>query len=203
VSAGVLLGFDSGGAALHVDNLAVPESDDHGIPSSESSLGISQLRRADDLVVTDAGERQILNRPAASCVQDLTGLVWAASGGCVLPPEVSLGWAAPLGVFREQGHERLRVAAIQSLGCSTKLVDHGRSMAQSDENGRVPLVRVLPWRRRRSPPTQSLEADDWRCHRIFPKQSGTVTGGDNFVALQVIHGPVSLSSTPSSPDGRR
>jgi hypothetical protein len=101
------------------------------------------LRRADDLVVTDAGEGQILDCPSAACVQDPTGLVWAASGGRVLPPEASLGWATPLGVFREERHERLRIAMVQSVGCSTKLVDHGRSMAQSDENGRVPPVGLL------------------------------------------------------------
>jgi hypothetical protein len=68
VSAGELLGFDSRGAALHVHDLAVPESDHHRIPSPESPLGIPQLRRPDDLVVTDAGKRQILDRPSVACV---------------------------------------------------------------------------------------------------------------------------------------
>jgi hypothetical protein len=137
VSAGKLLGFDSRSAALHVHDLPVPEGDDHGIPSSEFSVGILQLRRADDLVVADAGKRQILDCPSVASVQDLTGLVWAASGGCVLPPEVALRWPAPLGFFREKGHERLGVATVQRVGCCPKLVDHGRSIAPFDEKGRV------------------------------------------------------------------
>jgi hypothetical protein len=68
VPAGELLGSHSGGAALHVHDLAVPESDDHGIPSPESSLGIPQFCGPDDLVVTDAGEGQILDRPSVACV---------------------------------------------------------------------------------------------------------------------------------------
>ena len=89
MSTGELLGFDSSGAALHVHDLAVPESDDNGIPSPESSLGIPQLRSPDDLVVAYPCERQILDRPSLACVQDLTGLVWSASGGCVFPPKVA------------------------------------------------------------------------------------------------------------------
>ena len=100
--AGELLGFDSGGAALHVHDLAVPEGDDHGIPSPESSLGIPQLRCPDDFVVTDAREGQILDRPSTARVQDPTGLVRSASGGCVLPPEVAARHTAPLGVLRKE-----------------------------------------------------------------------------------------------------
>jgi hypothetical protein len=126
MSAGELLGFDSGGAALHVHDPALPESDDHRIPASEVSVFIPQLRGADDLVVTGTGERQILDCPSAASLQDLTGPVWSASGGSVLPPKVAARWAAPFGIVRKERRERFGIAAIQSLGCSKKLVDHGR-----------------------------------------------------------------------------
>jgi len=56
VSAGELLGFDSCTAALHVHDLAVPESDDHGITTSNLSVLIPQLRGPDHLVVIDSSE---------------------------------------------------------------------------------------------------------------------------------------------------
>ena len=130
MSAGELLGFASGSAALHVHDLAVPEGDDHGIPSPEFSVVIPQLRGPDDLVVADTGEGQIVDRPAAACLQDLTGLVRPASGGRVLPPEVAARWAAPLGVLCEERGERLGIAVIQRLCGGAKLIDHSRSMAQ-------------------------------------------------------------------------
>jgi hypothetical protein len=102
MSSGELLGFGSSGAALHIHDLAVPEGDDYGIPLLESSIGIPQLRSPDDLVVTDAGERQILDRPSPAHLQDLTGLVWSASGRRVPPPEAAARGAAPLGVFGEE-----------------------------------------------------------------------------------------------------
>jgi hypothetical protein len=92
------------------------------------------LRGPDDLVVADTGEGQIVDRPAAACLQDLTGLVRPASGGCVLPPEVAARWAAPLGVLCEQRGEQLGIAPIHRLGCGAKLVEHIRSMAQVDES---------------------------------------------------------------------
>jgi hypothetical protein len=66
VSAGEVLGFDSCSAAVHVHDLAVPESDDHGITTSNLSVLIPQLRGPDHLVVTDSSEGQILDRPAAA-----------------------------------------------------------------------------------------------------------------------------------------
>ena len=134
MSAGELLGFDSGGAALHVHDLALTEGDDHGIPYPKPPLGIPQLCGPDDLVVTGARERQILDRPSVARIQDLTGLVWATSGRCVFPPEVAARRAAPLGVVREERHERLGIAALQCLRCGAKLVDHRQSVASSDEN---------------------------------------------------------------------
>jgi hypothetical protein len=134
MSAGELLGFDPGGAALHVHDLAVPEGDDYRIPSSEFSVLIPELRGPDHLVVADTGEGQIVDRPAAACLQDLTGLAGPASGGCVLPPEVAVRWAAPLGVLCEERCERLGIAAIHRLGCGAKLVDHDLSMAKVDES---------------------------------------------------------------------
>jgi hypothetical protein len=51
----------------------------------------------------------------------------------VLPPKVTLGWATPLGVLREERHERLGITIVQRVGCCAKVVDHSRSMASSDE----------------------------------------------------------------------
>jgi hypothetical protein len=131
VSAGELLGFDSCGAALHVHNLAAPKSDDHGIPAPQFSVLIPQLRGPDDLVITDASERQILDRPSAARPQDLTGLVWSTSRGRVLPPKVTARRAAPLGVLCEQRNKRFGIPTIQGLGCGAKLLDHDRSMTRS------------------------------------------------------------------------
>ena len=139
-----LLGFDSRGAALHVHDLAVPERDDQRIPAPESSLCIPQLRGADDLVVTDASERQILDRPSAAELQDLTGLVWSASGGCVLPPEVAARDPAPLGVRREESDEWFGIATIQRAGRGAELLDHTRSMAQSASEITRALIRLRP-----------------------------------------------------------
>ena len=143
MSAGELLGFDSRGAALHVHDLAVPKSDDHRIPLPRSSVVTSHLRGPDDLVVADTGEGQIVDRPAATCLQDLTGLVWSASRGCVLPPEVAARRAAPLGVLCEERGEWLGVAVAQRLCGGTKLVDHIRSMALPAQEGESPSCAKL------------------------------------------------------------
>ena len=147
MSAGELLGFDSGSTALHVHDLVVPEGDDHGIPPPQLSVRIPQMRCPDDLVVTDAGERQIVDCPSASRTQDPTGLVWPTSGRCVLPPEMATRDAAPLGVLSEERDERFRIPEIQGLGGCSKLVDHSRSIAQSaemeeDESPFVGLLQV-------------------------------------------------------------
>jgi hypothetical protein len=89
------------------------------------------LRGPDHLVVTDSSERQILDRPAATRSHDLTGLVWSASRGRVLPPEVTARRSTPLGVLREQRSERLGIPATQGLGRGAKLLDHDRSMTCS------------------------------------------------------------------------
>jgi hypothetical protein len=101
------------------------------------------LRGPDDLVVTNTGERQILDRPSATSLQDLTGLVWSASRGRVLPPEVTARNTAPLGAFREERHERFGIATVHRLGCCAKLLDHRRSIAPSDEMDESQFVRLL------------------------------------------------------------
>jgi hypothetical protein len=82
------------------------------------------LRGPDDLVVADTGDGQILDRPAAACLQDLTGLVGSASRGCVLPPEMAARRAAPLGVLCEERGERLGIPVPQRFCGSAKLIDH-------------------------------------------------------------------------------
>ena len=133
VSAGEPLGFVLRTAVLHIHDLAIPESDDHGAALSRLSFITRHVRGPDDLVVTDFDERQIVDRPSAAPLQDLTGLVWPASRGRVLPPEAAGRDAAPLGVLREERDERLWIAAIESIGCDAKLLDHSRSMAQPGE----------------------------------------------------------------------
>ena len=144
MSARELLGFASSGAALHVHDLAAPEGDNHRIPFPALSVVTRQVRSSDDLVVTDPREREIVDCPAAaSSLQDLTGLLRAASRGRVLPPEAAPRNAAPLSVLREERDERLGVAAIQRLRRSAKLLDHGRSMAQPGEEDESPFVGLL------------------------------------------------------------
>ena len=108
----------------------------HGMPRM-SPLSRSAARAAvvpDDLVVADTGEGQIVDRPTAACLQDLTGLVRPASGGRVLPPEVAARWAAPRRLLRRERGERLGIALTKRLCGGAKLIDHGRSMAQVDES---------------------------------------------------------------------
>ena len=129
MSASESLGFASRAALLHVSDLAVPVRDHHRIALGRRSVGAPPVRGTDDLVLPDLREREVVDLPTAARLQDLTGLVWPASGGCVLPPEVAVRDAAPLGILREERGERLGIAVIQRLGCCAKLVDHSRSIA--------------------------------------------------------------------------
>ena len=121
VSACEALGFATGGAALHVDDLPVAECQDLETLVA-SSVRSEPLGRADDLVVANLGELG-LNLDAALAplldleAQDLTGLVGAASGGRSFPPEVTVRNAAPLVFVGDQRHERLWVALVERFGC--------------------------------------------------------------------------------------
>jgi len=128
------LGFAAGGAALHVDDLPVAECQD--LESLIAlSIGSEPLGRADDLVVADLGELG-LNLDAALAalldleLQDLTGLVGAASGRRSLPPEMAVRNAAPFGLVGDQSCKRLRVTPVERFGCCTELIDHRSSMAR-------------------------------------------------------------------------
>jgi hypothetical protein len=77
-------------------------------------------------------------------LQDLTGLVRAASGWCVLPPEMAAGDAAPFRVFGEERHEGLGIAAVESFGCGAKPVDHHLSIP-GGRNVRLPGTLHVEW----------------------------------------------------------
>jgi hypothetical protein len=114
-------------AALHVDDLAVADRQDL-IALVLPSVITSPRGRADDLVVADHRELGLYpDWPTALLDlerQDLTGLVRAPSGWGVLPPEVTVGGAAPFCIVGEEKRERLRITLIQRLRCHTKLIDH-------------------------------------------------------------------------------
>jgi hypothetical protein len=143
VTAGKALRFTLGGAFLHVPDLAVPEGDHHWVALRRHSVGTSPVRGGDDFVVIDLGKREVVDLPTAARLEDLTGLVWPASRRCALPPEVAVRDAAPLGILCEKRAERFGIAVTQCLGSGAKLIDHGRSMAQSSEEDESPFVGLL------------------------------------------------------------
>lgn len=131
------LGVPTRRAALHVDDLSATEGD-HLVALVSSSFGIGPPGRADDLVIADLGELRLHLDPSRAPfldleLQDLTGLVRAVSRGCVFPPQMAVGDAAPFCVSGEQERERCRIAAIESFGRSAKLIDHRSSIAGSAE----------------------------------------------------------------------
>ena len=83
------------------------------------------MRGTDDLVFTDLSKRHLVDPPTAAPLQDLTGLVWSASRGSVLPQEEAPPYATPLGVLCEERGERFGITVTQRLGCGAKLIDHG------------------------------------------------------------------------------
>jgi hypothetical protein len=132
VAACEALGFAAGGAALHVDDLPVAECQDLETLLA-SSIGSEPLGRADDLVGADLSEPGLnLDASLAALLdlelQDLTGLVGAASGRRLLPPEVAMRNAAPLVLVSDQRRERLWVTPVERFGCSSQLIDHRSSM---------------------------------------------------------------------------
>ena len=122
-------GLTAGGAALHVNDLSVT----HGqhlkpLNSTAVAAGDEPVRRADDLVA-DLRELGLhLDLPLASFLdlklENLTGLFGAVSGGRAFPPQMPVRNTAPLRFLRKQRSKRLRVTAIECLGCRAKLVDH-------------------------------------------------------------------------------
>jgi hypothetical protein len=121
------LGFPAGLTALHVNDLAVSDRQ-HLEPLDRPSVSPRQRCRADDLV---ADERELgldLGRRSSALLslkgENLTGLVGAASRRRLLPPEVTVRDAAPLGVLSEEGCERFWIALVQCVGCGAQLVDH-------------------------------------------------------------------------------
>jgi len=165
VAACEALGFTAGGAALHVDDLPVAECQD--LESLVAlSVGSEPLGRADDLVVADLDELG-LNLDAALAtlldleLQDLTGLVGAASGGRSLPPEVAMRHTTPLVLVSDQRRERLWVTPVERFGCCAKLFDHCSSMPRKRASTHArAYCRTLLFRRvseREGVPPQDVE----------------------------------------------
>ena len=99
-----------------------------------ASVGVEPGARADDLVLADLLELRLYFDAALTALlylelQDLTGLVRAASGWRSFPPQVAVRDAAPLGVVGKQQSERLGVALVQCFGGRAQLIVHGVSMA--------------------------------------------------------------------------
>ena len=120
-------GLSTACEALHVGDLAVADGED--LVSLLSPARRVQASGGDDDVVADLPEfgldvERLVAAFSALELQDLTGLVRTASGRCLFPPEVSVRDAPPLRVCVEQGDERLEVSAIQSLGGTSKFVEH-------------------------------------------------------------------------------
>src|SRR5258708_30484849 len=122
------LGFAAGPAALHVNDLAVVNSK-LLVALLLLTVGAEPAGRAYDLVLAHQGEIRLDVEPRSASFldlerQDLTGLLWASSGGGALPPEMTMREPAPLRTVSEQGSERLRVAVIESRRRRTKLINH-------------------------------------------------------------------------------
>lgn len=100
-SSGEAFGLAAAFEPLHVDDLAVVEGED--LVALLAAARCLQVGRGDDDVVAHLLEfRFHIQRLIAAFLelelQDLTGLIGAASGGRLLPPEVSMRDAAPLGI---------------------------------------------------------------------------------------------------------
>lgn len=115
-------------ASLHVLNLAFADCD-HLEPLLFSTVGCEPAGRPDDHVVADPFELRLDGDSSHARLldlesQDLTGLVGAASRWGALPPEMTVGYAAPFRVFCEERGKRFGVAAIERLRSLSKLLEH-------------------------------------------------------------------------------
>ena len=66
MSLGEAFGLAAGLAALHVDDLAAANGDHHRVAAPRLSVVIGEARRANDLVVAESGEVEVVDPPAAS-----------------------------------------------------------------------------------------------------------------------------------------
>ena len=116
---------------LHVCDLVVSKR--QHVPARIADLvHAGAVHRADQLVVASPRKRRVELEAVGTSLpdpvrQDLTGLVGAASGRRVLPPQEAVRHAAPFRVFGEQGRERLGITFVESLDCLPKPVDHRSS----------------------------------------------------------------------------
>ena len=117
----------AGREALHIDDLALAKGEDHEPILATIARRAPGCGRHD--LVADLSELWCdLKWTAATLVelklQDLPGLVRAASTRSLFPPQVAGGDAAPLAVLVDQSQERLGVSLIQRLDSDPQLVDH-------------------------------------------------------------------------------
>jgi hypothetical protein len=85
--------------------------------------------RPDQFVVTNLRKARVDLEPARAGLlypirQDLTGLVRAASGGRVFPPEEAVRHTAPFGVLGKQGRERPGIALVKGFDRYAKPINH-------------------------------------------------------------------------------
>ena len=126
------VGLPAALAALHVDDLPVPDGE-HLEALLAVPVRAEPLRRADDHVIADSGEFRLHLDPAVPALaylegQDLTGLVGAVSGGRMFPPQVAVRDATPLAFLCDQVGERTRVAPVEGFRRGAELVEHDRIM---------------------------------------------------------------------------
>jgi hypothetical protein len=120
----------AGRKALHVDNLALANGEDHE-PIPATIAGCTPGCGRDDLVA-DLSELRCDFRwtPATTLIelklQGLPGLVRPSSTRSLFPPQVPGSEAAPLAALVDQSQERLDVSLVQRLDRDPQLVDHDR-----------------------------------------------------------------------------
>jgi hypothetical protein len=134
------LSFTPGPAHLHVRNLSVADRQD--VTTLRAIPAPVEPRRGADELVTELNELgvqlEVLPAMVDLPLQDRTGLIGAASGRCILPPQETTRDAAPFGVLGEERGEGNGITPVECLNCGPKLVDQGRlSMTSGLWTGRA------------------------------------------------------------------
>ena len=116
----ISLGFAQRPAALQIDDPSLAKRDQLEALLA-SAVAPDPGGRADDHVPADLPERWLHLDPLVAAfldlkLQDLTGLVGSASGGRLLPPEVTVRDATPLGVVCEERGEGCWIAVVERFG---------------------------------------------------------------------------------------
>ena len=144
------LGLSARGEALHVNDLAVADGEDHEAVSLRLA-GRPPGGGPDDLVADlregglDPHQLRAVLPPLE--LQDLTGLVRPSSTGRVLPPKVPVRDATPFAVLVDQRNERLDISLVEGLDRRSQVIDHSLMVEPLDPGNEGFSRRQVTWRR--------------------------------------------------------